>query len=199
MEASHQVIFASVEKIGSHAFQASYQQKEFHGEEIRSTHEEVLEISWQDWDNFQSRRTVDGETVSSIIILDSQTWDFQAEKWEKRRDGEPYRVQLRNTWNQWDSVMRHFEEYVEWIPDGDETVEGRKTKRYKAKFIKPQDVKRGLRPTKFRALVWVDEETAVRILGEIEGTLIRDAYKKEIKYQVQRTEIGQKQEINAPI
>ena len=31
-EASEKVIFASVEQIGQHAFQASYQQEEYHGE-----------------------------------------------------------------------------------------------------------------------------------------------------------------------
>ena len=27
----------------------------------------------------------------------------------ERPDGEPYRVQLRSMWNQWESAMRHFE------------------------------------------------------------------------------------------
>ena len=199
MEASHQVIFASVEKIGIHSFQATYQQTEFHGEDIRSEHEEVLEISWQNWDNFESKRTVDGEIVSNIIITDAQTWDWQSQQWVRRRDGEPYRVQLRNTWNQWDSVMRHFGEHVEWILDGDEVIEGRKTKRYRALFTKPERVKVSLRPIEFQGMVWVDEETAVRILGEISGVLLRDAYKKQVKYQVQRTEIGLKKDISPPI
>lgn len=199
VKASHEVIFASVEKIGQHSFQATYLQEEFHGEDVRTEHEEVLEISWQDWDNFQAKRLVDGEVVSDIIIVGSQTWDWQSEKWEKRRDGEPYRVQLRNTWNQWDSVMRHFEQHVEWVSDGEEVVQGRKTKRYKANFTKPEALKASLRPAEFQAMVWVDEETAVRILGEVTGTLINGAYKKKIKYQVQRTDIGKKQEINSPI
>ena len=195
MEASHQVIFASVEKLGKHDFQATYQQQEFHGEDERAKHEEILEIEWQDWDHFQSRRLVDGKIVSNVIISDSGTWDWHGGAWVERSDGEPYRVQMRNTWNQWDSVIRHFSEHIEWVLDGEEVVEKRRTKRYKARFTKPETVKSSLRPTQFQGTVWVDEETAVRVLGEITGSLVRGSYRKSVKLQVQRTEIGKDKKI----
>jgi hypothetical protein len=199
MEASHQVIFASVEKLGKHDFQATYQQQEFHGEEEKAKHEEILEIKWQDWDHFQSRRSVDGEVASNVIISDLGTWDWHGGKWVERSDGEPYRVQMRNTWNQWDSVIRHFSEHIEWVLDGEEVIEERKTKRYKAKFTKPETVKSSLRPTQFQGTVWVDEETAVRVLGEIRGSLVRNSYRKVVKLQVQRTEIGKEKKMVVPI
>jgi hypothetical protein len=45
----------------------------------------------------------------------------------------------------------------------------------------------------------VDEETAVRVLGEIRGSLVRNSYRKVVKLQVQRTEIGKDKKIVVPI
>ena len=60
-----------------------------------------------------------------------------------------------------------------------EKCRGRKTRRYKSKFTKPGP-QEWFEALEFQAVIWVDEGTAVRILGEVTGTLIRDAYEKKL-------------------
>jgi len=196
--ASDKVIFASVEKIGPHRSVSTFKRTEYRGEDIETEHEEVLQIAWKDWDNFQATRFVDEEVVSDIIIADFATWEYAGGQWKNREDGELYRVQLRSTWNQWDDVLRHFSEHVTWEFVSEEVLEGRKTKKYTARFSKPDDARKTLRPLAFQGTVWVDEVTAVRILGEISGELGRGSYKKSLQLQVQRIDIGGEIAINVP-
>jgi hypothetical protein len=199
VEASNTVIFSSVEQIGSHRFVSTFSRKEYHGEDVRSEHQEILQITWKDWDNFQSTRTVSDQVVSDVIISDFTTWIFLGEEWKKQPDGELYRTQLRMTWNQWDDVMRHFDEFVTWTPTSLEILDGRRTQKYVASFSRPTDTKTTFRPLSFQGKMWVDELTAVRVLGEIKGELGRAAYKKELRLQIQRSEIGGEFTITEPV
>ena len=198
VKASEQVIFASVEKVGPHRSVSTFDRKEYHGEDLNSEHQEILQIVWKDWDNFQYIQTVDKEVNSDVVISNLITWEYSAGRWNRRQDGEPYRVQLRSIWNQWDNVMRHFVDHVTWTPIAQEVIEGRKTQKYVAEFTKPEDSSKSLRPISFDGTVWVDEQTAVRILGEIQGELCRGAYKKSMRLQVQRTDIGSEIVIDLP-
>jgi hypothetical protein len=190
VKASETVIFASVEKLGPHRSISTFQRTEFQNDDELSQHEEILQITWKDWDNFRSTLKVDQEIASDVLINNFETWEFSGGQWKRRVDGEPYRVQLRSTWNQWDDVMRHFSEFVEWEKVTVETIESRSTKKYVARFTKPEKTTSSFLPISLEGTVWVDEGTAVRILGELKGVLGRGEYKKEIKLQIQRTEIG---------
>ena len=121
--ASKEVIFASTELLGPHRFRSVFEQTEFHGEDVRNTHREVLSIDWVDWDHWQATHMVDDDVVMQVIIMDSICLEQVSGQFVKRPDGEPYRVQLRSMWNQWDSIMRHFEPHSTWTDNGTSTME----------------------------------------------------------------------------
>ena len=54
ISASQEVIFASTELLGPHRFRSVFEQTEFHGEDVRNTHREVLSIDW--WIGITGRR-----------------------------------------------------------------------------------------------------------------------------------------------
>ena len=190
LTASQEVIFASTEVLGPHRFRSAFAQKEFHGEEVRNTHREVLSIDWLDWDHWQATHMVDDEVVMQVIIMDSQCLEQVSGKFVKRPDGEPYRVQLRSMWNQWDSIMRHFEPHSTWTDNGTSTMEERTVHHYTAVFKEPQDSTVGLTPRELDAQVWVDEQTAVRLAGTVEASLINGPYKKSVSLKVDRSDIA---------
>ena len=61
--ASQEVIFASTEVLGPHRFRSVFEQTEFHGEDVRNTHREVLSIDWLDWDHWQATHMVGDDVV----------------------------------------------------------------------------------------------------------------------------------------
>ena len=197
--ASEKVIFESVEKLGAHRSISTFNRTEYFEENIRSEHQEILEISWRDWDNFQYARRVDDETVAEVIIADFKTWAYSAGDWKPQPDGELYRVQLRTTWNQWDNMMHSFTEYVTWESVGQETIEGRKAQKYVANFTPPPKAKAGVQPLAFEGAVWVDEQTAVRLLGTITGEMGQDTRRSKLKLQIQRVDINADFEIAPPV
>lgn len=188
--ASKEVIFASTEVLGPHRFRSVYTQTEFHGEDVRNQHREVLSIDWMDWDHWQATHLVDEDVVMNVMIMDSQTLEQVSGEYIKRPDGEPYRVQLRSMWNQWDAVMRHFEPHTTWTDNGTSTIEGRTVHQYTAVFAEPAKTPVGLIPIELSAQVWVDEQTAVRLAGTVEAVLIQGPYKKQVSLKVDRSAIA---------
>ena len=188
--ASEKVIFASVEKLGAHRSISTFDRTEYLDGNVRSEHQEILEISWRDWDNFQYARRVDDEVAAEVVIADFETWAYSSAGWKRQPDGELYRVQLRSTWNQWDNMMHSFVEHVEWEAVGQEIIEGRKTQKYVANFIPPQQARAGVRPISFDGAVWVDEQTAVRLLGTITGEMGQEPHRTKLKLQIQRVDIN---------
>lgn len=189
IEASQEVIFASTEILGAHRLRSVYRQSEYHGEDLRNEHQEVLSIDWVDWDHWQVVQSVDGEVVTQVIIMDGVCLEQVAGKFVKRPDGEPFRVQLRSMWNQWDGLMRHFEPHTTWVNSGTESMEDRTVHKYTAQFTPPTD-QRGIYPSELTSTVWVDEQSAVRLAGKIDSVLLQGPYKKTQSLTVERSDIG---------
>ena len=190
LTASQEVIFASTELLGPHRFRSVFEQTEFHGEDVRNTHREVLSIDWMDWDHWQATHMVEDDVVMQVIVMDTQCLEQVSGKFIKRPDGEPYRVQLRSMWNQWDSIMRHFEPYSVWTDNGPSVMEGRTVHHYTAVFTEPQNAVVGLTPMELDAQVWVDEQTAVRLAGSVEASLMQGPYKKSVSLKVERSDMA---------
>lgn len=187
--ASETVIFASAEQLGPHKLQTVYAQQEYHGEDVRSASKEIVDMDWVDWDNWHVKRMVDDEIVSNVWIFAGKTIEQQGQHYVEQVDGEPYRVQLRSTSSQWDSVIRPFQPYILWKFQAKQEMDGRVVHMYTAEFTEPDIKKTGVHPLRFAGTVWVDEQTAVRLLGKIEMTVVQGAYKKDMQLQVQRSDI----------
>ena len=201
-EASEEVIFASVENLGPHLYLSTLVREELRGERLESRHVEAAEILWEDWDNFSHRRLVDGRPVSELVVVEHRAWKRRAAgEWSRKADAEPYRVQLRSSWNAWEQAIAPFQDAIEWESVAIEELEGRETQRYRiflAEGEKDAVRSRGLVPVSLEGEVWVDKATAVRILGEARGELSDDGYRRQFTIKVSRSQIGQEQGISPP-
>ena len=184
--ASKQVIFASVEQLGAHTFEAILERKEWEGEKELSSSEEILWVAWQDWDNFHFRRQIDEKIVQDIVVRNHHPWKYQNQKWESRDDAEPYRVELRGTWNAWDQMLSPFEPYMVFTSKGLESQEERRAEHYELAMKEPPESAYKLIPTKLEGDVWVDELTAVRLLADVKGVLEQNTYRKEFSLKIIR-------------
>lgn len=198
-EASEEVTFASTEAIGTHTFLATTSREEHRRNRVTSSHEEVVEIHWQDWDNFRYRRLVDEQTVSESAVIEGVAYTRKGGAWKKRGDAETYRMQLRTTWNIWDQTLKVFGERVVMEEVGTDTIEGRPARRFSLS-LGPESPRRSKatqqeQPLTLSGTFWVDEATAVRLTGELEGELGREGYRRAVTLKLARTNIGEPQQI----
>ena len=95
-----------------------------------------------------------------------------------------------------------FKDDIEWLPVSTEELEGRETQRYKLSLSSQADadLASGLRAIRLEGDVWVDQRTAVRILGDVEGELAgKDGYRRRFSIKVNRSLIGEEQDIATPV
>lgn len=204
-EASEQVTFASTEALGPHRFVSTWERTEFRSGSEVSHHQEVTEIRWQDWDHFVYRRQVDDRSVEDVVVYHGQAWIARGEQWRSVDDAEPYRTQLRMTWNTWEQVSAMFGDALSLTPEGVETIEERATRRYTVQLSESLSLERTgpqagnqLKPQKLDGSLWVDEATAVRLIGRLNGVLQRSNYTQEHTLRLARTNIGASQDIQPP-
>lgn len=201
-DASRQVTFASVELLGPHHYLSSVHRSDARPGRPEMVVDEVVEISWQDWDRFQVRRLVDGEALRETIVVDGVPWVRSADRWDRRDDAEPHRVQLRTTWNTWDEMLGSVLNYIELVPDGDDIVEGRPASRYLVRLLTEEQAPRpkgyGFKPVSVEGKVWLDKATAVRLKAEVVAVTQRDALTRTIRLAEQRANIGEDQGVTAP-
>ena len=199
-KASTKVIFASIEPLGSHVFRSKVRRKEYRGEKELSSHDEIVEIMWQDWDNFQYTRTIDTKEVSALIVHNHIPWLRSYNKpWKKYEDAEPYRVQMRSAWNTWEQYLGTYEEQLSWRILETTERDGRPVTRYEITLDTTKITqKKNLNLSSLSGSVTVDTATAVRLYTELEMVLSSENYKKEIDIQLQRSDIGNVLEITPP-
>ncbi len=199
-EASRQVTFASVESLGAHTYLATSTRTESrHGREV-SHHEEVVEIRWQDWDNFSHRRTVDGRQAADIVVVDGIAWSRRlGGPWKQKNDAESSRVQLKTTWDTWEQTISAFGDQVVMTEGETEPVEGRSARHYTLSLSElPPAGDAATQPLALSGDLWVDEASAVRLTGKLAGIIGREGYRRQVELQIVRTAIGMPQNITLP-
>jgi len=200
--ASAQVTFTSVEQLGPHHYVSSVQRTDSRPGSPDRVMDEVVEISWQDWDDFHVRRIMDGQAERETVVSGGRVWVKSGEQWEPRDDAEPHRVQLRSTWNTWDEVLGSHSDHIRLVPDGDDIVEGRPASRFHLEMLPADQAPRprayGFQPTAIEGTVWLDEATAVRLKVELVATATRQALTRTTRFTLQRSNIGLDQGISPP-
>ena len=199
-EASEKVTFASVETLGAHTYLATSTRVELRRGREMSRHVEVVEIRWQDWDNFSHRRIVDERTVADIVVSDGAAWSRRlGGPWKKKDDAESSRVQLKTTWNSWEQTISSFGDLVVMSEGESEAVEGRLARHYVLSLSElPPVGDDATQPLALSGDLWVDESSAVRLTGKLEGILGREGYRRQVELQIVRTAIGMPQNIQLP-
>jgi hypothetical protein len=199
-EASEKVTFASVEMLGAHTYLATSIRVELRRGREMSRHTEVVEIRWEDWDNFSHRRTVDDRTVADVVVSDGVAWSRRlGGPWKTKDDSESSRVQLKTTWNSWQQTISSFGDLVVMREGESEAVEGRLARHYVISLSDlPPVGDDATQPLALSGDLWVDESSAVRLTGKLEGVLGREGYRRQVELQIVRTAIGMPQNIELP-
>lgn len=201
-DASAEVTFASVEQLGPHHFLSSATRTDSRQGVPDLVVDEVVEISWQDWDHFHVRRLIDGEAERETVVYGARPWIRSGDSWERRDDAEPHRLQLRTTWNAWDAVLGTHLDHIELLPDGDDIVEGRPVSRFKVQMLPadraPKRRSWGFQPESISGTVWLDKATAVRLKADIEAVSRRQGLTRTVQFTLQRANIGVDQQVREP-
>lgn len=201
-DASSQVTFTTVEGIGPHHLVSSVHRTDSRAGMPDLTVDEVVEIAWQDWDNFHVRRLVDGQPERETIVAAGVPWVRSADIWDRRDDAEPHRVQLRTTWNTWEAVLGPWLAHIELVPDGDDIVEGRPASRYQVRMLPadraPKTRTSAFTPVSAQGTVWLDKATAVHLRAEVEAVARRQGLTRAVRFTLQRANVGEDQGIAAP-
>ena len=212
-EVSQEVRFQSVDSLGPHSYVATTIRTDLRDGVVVSEVQEVFEIQWQGWDDFEMRRSVDGDVASSVRVAGGRAWVLRNGEWQKRLDAEPYRQELRLSWSGWDQSLGGFDERVDYTEPQDGVVEGRPARRYVVGLLPPrgqrsepsdassekdEDAPLESGPTALSGFVWVDQHTAVRLVADVQGELVQDSVTRRIQLKLARSAFGQDQGISAP-
>ena len=217
-DASQEVQFESVDALGPHLYLASIRHRITRSDGSTERSDEAVEIRWQDWDTFTFRRVVDAQLQSAVVTVDGRPWSLRSKgRWERREDAEPYRLDLRQSWNAWQQALEPFDGRIDFEEEGTELFEGRVVRRYAVSLApEPEEVaeergkgkrrrKRRHKPAKpvtlvaLEGRVWVDEGTAVRLQAEVSGELEQRGRRRTVELQLTRSGIGLPQEIEPPV
>jgi len=207
-EVSEEIQFAAIDQLGPHHLLSTIERTDARDGELLSETTESVEIRWQDWDHFEIRRVVDGRLVSATRVSDGRAWVLRGndDLWRRRDDAEPYRVQLRQTWNTWDQALELFGERVVLTEAGEAVVESRPARKFAVSLSPPLQVgpRRARRlaqdgqPVELGGWLWLDEATAVRLKAEVSGVHEQGARRREVALNLTRGAIGQWQEVSPP-
>lgn len=205
-EASQEVQFQSVDQLGAHAYLATITRTELRAGAVVVESQEVFEIRWQGWDDFEVRRAVDGDVASAVRVVAGRAWVLRNGAWQPRPDAEPYRQELRLTWSGWDQAMDGFDDRVAYGEPEDGVVEGRPARRYTVGLQPLPEMGEARRrrrgadggPTALSGFVWVDQNTAVRLVADVQGETVRGDVTRRIQLKLARSAFGQEQGIAPP-
>ncbi len=202
-QVSDQLTFDSVTRLGAHRLEATCIRR---FEAPDGTYTEVqhdTEILWQGWDDFRLRRTVDASLVTDVVVVDGTTWALSSgDRYGKQRDTEPYRMELRRSWNVWHDALEPFLDNVLLSEAGKGIIEGRRARRYRVSLL-PQDAGEARQPrlVSLDGDLWLDEASAVRLLAEVNGTWRpwgREDELRHVSLKLRRTRFGEPQGIRVP-
>lgn len=202
VQASTTTTFATAEQLGPHRTLTSSRRTEQRAGGAAQTFDEVVEIAWGDWDNFQIRRLADGEAVRETRVVDGKVWVRSGDTWSRRDDVEPHRMQLRTTWDNWDEALGPLRNHVRMVPDGSDIVEGRPAARFRLELIPDAEAPRvrssAWQPTSIQGTVWLDEGTALHLKAEFTSVAERKGVTRTLAYTQQRAGFGEDPGITAP-
>lgn len=208
-EAADKVIFASVEKLGAHHYIGRITRADSRDGTPTTSHEETVDLGWEDWDHFRCARLINGELASEVMVADGVPWVRKAKgRWDRRDDVEPHRVQLQATWDTWDEALEPFGDQVLLTEQGQELIEGRNTTRYAVSLVaapKPEEKQKKkaatrshFTPLSLSGTVWVDQATAVRLVGDVQGAVQQGTLTRTISLRFARSGFGEAQDIHSP-
>lgn len=197
--ASNAVHFASVEKLGAHHSLISLDTTESQFTRELSSTTEVYELWWEDWSRFRFQHRVDGRLTQELMVIDDQPWIYNGRNWRAGDDPESFRNQLKLNWDVWGRVYRSFKTGAQWTEEDVEQLGQRTVQRYSVVYVPPREQPAyGMIPMEMSALVWVDQSTAVRLLGELTAVRENEGFEQRQVLRLERDQIGGRFDLKTP-
>ncbi len=131
--------------------------------------EELTRLRWQDADHWQFVRERADTLLSETRVWDGELWTATRDRELRRgRDAEVARVGLAQQSDPWERTLGPTGSRIAYIELGTENVENRTTRHYRLELTpSPPGARKGQEVLGVEGQVWIDEETAVRMAGDV--------------------------------
>jgi hypothetical protein len=200
--ASKQVSFESVAGLGPHRMSSTLSWDRGAARGGKTT--ETLELVWGDWDHFQARRLRDDRLATEVRVVGGVAYTRAGKgRFRRARDAELYRVQLAGSWSYWERALEPFRGVHVSAADGDERVESRPARRFVLSMISlaGNADHSTHRPQSLSGSFVLDEATAVRLRGEMEGVYFEGGNEERpvaIELALERADFGVFPDLSPP-
>lgn len=199
VKASNEVTFKTTQDLGSYHQHATITRTTTSADGKVSTTAQSLDLAFKDLDDWHAVEERDGRLTSEVLVADGIAWARSGPKLTRRGDAESYRVQLGTTWDPWPTALESLEGDVKLVPEALEEVEGRRAWRHRAELVPPVEGRhRVWTPTLVEGNVWIDEATALRLVGELHLQADGSTRKLDVALKFSTSGIGMDPHVPAP-
>jgi hypothetical protein len=198
--AADRATFATVAGLGSYRLQATVRRSTGGEGASPVVSTELVELRWKDADQWSYVQRRDDRVRSEVLVFGGIAWRGDGDgPLERKGDAEPYRVQLAGTWDPWAWAMEGLASGLELVPAGSELVDGRRALRHTvAALPPPEKPKRGWTVTAAEGDVWIDEATAVRLVGNVRVEATSGARTQEVTLAFSIEGVGLDPDVSPP-
>lgn len=167
--AAGETTFASAEALGAYVLEARIMTTHTPDGGQPDVSEELTRLRWQDADHWQFVRERADTLLSETRVWDGQLWTATRDR-ELRlgHDAEVARVGLGQQSDPWARTLGPTAAQIAYIDLGIENVENRTTHQYRLELApSAPGARKRQEVVSVEGRVWIDEETAVRMAGDI--------------------------------
>lgn len=167
--AADRTTFASSEALGAYVLEARLVTTHEPDDGAPTTIEELTRLRWRDSDHWRYVRERGGERLSDTHVWEGQVWKA-GRSGELRRtgDSEVARMELGQQADPWERTLGPLAARLSLTEVGEEIIETRRVHRYQLSLAPaPERTRKGIDVLSVEGQVWIDEETAVRLAGEL--------------------------------
>lgn len=189
--ASESATFENVTRLGPHRFEATLQRETIN---IGQNTVEKVSVSWADWDNFQLERFRNDRLRAENRVVRGKAFARSGKgRFREAKDAELYRVEMRHSASFWGRALEPFRGRVDAEKEESATINGRPAQRYSISLAPGAPPDRGHVPIALSGEMWLDEATATRLSGHLEGHYLKNGKEEQdvlISLDMSRSEIG---------
>ncbi len=175
---SEKVTFGTIQDLGGFVFQSSTRdERSANGQ--ASVHESAVSLKWRDRDLWEYQAVSDGKPTTHWLVANGAAWvGLSDAPLVSRGDPEPFREQLALGWDPWEDLVAATGGRISFGPGVEEVVEGRPALRHDVSLeaapmtaTAPRVIRgQALVPTGLTGTVWIDKQSAVRVLADVTAT-----------------------------
>lgn len=176
--ASEKVTFGTIQDLGGFVFQSSTRDERTANGQTTVV-ETAVSLKWRDRDLWEYQAVRGGKPTTHWLVANGAAWvGLSGAPLASRGDPEPFRQQLALGWDPWEDVVAATGGRIAFGPGTEEVVEGRPALRHDVSLeaappaaTAPRVIRgQALVPTGLSGTVWIDRQSAVRVLADVTAT-----------------------------